>query len=105
MQSISNLLGKSKKQDLFQQAYIMTTIKKGLEKIQIENYPNLKTEFGNIQVFITPKAKNSFTIKLKVIDNSFKTFIKTEINNVDFLLLEILQSKGVTTPKFEIELK
>lgn len=102
MQSLSSLLNKSKKQSIFQQAYIISMINKGLEQIQLNNYTGLKSEFESIQKFIIPEFQNSFKIKFKIIDNSFKTYIKTEINNIDFLLREYLESKGLDKLKFEI---
>lgn len=102
MQSLSSLLSKSKKQSLFQQAYVISSINQGLKDIQKTSYSSLKDDFEKMQTFIIPGQHTSFMIKFRIQDNSFKTFVKTEINNIDFLLREYLCNKGLDKLKFEI---
>jgi hypothetical protein len=102
MQSLSSLLGKSKKQNMFQQAYVISSINKGLEEIQLTLYPNLNLEFEMMERFIIAKANNVYQIKFRIHDNSFKTFVKTEITNIDLMLREYLNAKGLDKLQFEI---
>ena len=102
MQSLSSLLSKSKKQKLFQQAYVISVINKALEQIQSTSYPDLTVEFEMMEKFIVVQSSNVYKIKLRIYDNSFKTFVKTEINNLDFMLREYLNAKGLDKLIFEI---
>lgn len=102
MQSLSSLLGKSKKQNMFQQAYVISIINKALEHIQVTSYSNLSIEFEKMEKFIVVQTPNIYKIKFRINDSSFKTFIKTEISNIDFMLHEYLNAKGLDKLLFEI---
>jgi hypothetical protein len=102
MQSLSALLGKSKKQGMFQQAYVISIINKGLTEIQMTLYPKLNSEFEAMDRFIIPVNQGNYNIKLRIYDNSFKTFVKTEISTIDLLLREFLSAKGLDKLQFEI---
>jgi hypothetical protein len=93
MQALSNLLNKSKKQSVFQQAYIYSKIKTELTKIQSECYPNLIEEFQTLDVYIV--GTKEFVIKLKTDNISFKSFLKTEIGNIEMLLQESIIESGI----------
>jgi hypothetical protein len=93
MQALSNLLNKSKKQSVFQQAYVYSKIKTELIKIQSECYPTLVEEFASLDVFIT--GSKDFVIKLKTDNLSFKSFLKTEIGNIESLLQDSMIKSGI----------
>jgi hypothetical protein len=102
MLSLSSLLGKSKKQSMFHQAYVISMINNGLEQIQLTSYPSLNLEFEKMERFIVAKAQNIYQIKFRIHDNSFKTFVKTEITNIDLMLRDYLEGKGLDKLQFEI---
>jgi hypothetical protein len=102
MQAISNLLNKSKKQSVFQQAYIYSKIKTELIKIQSECYPTLVEEFVSLDVFIT--GSKDFVIKLKTDNLSFKSFLKTEIGNIEMLIQESIVEGGIQNITIKIKL-
>jgi hypothetical protein len=104
MESISNLLGKSKKQTLYHQAYIVALIKEGLKIVQAQNYLGLEVEFENIELFIANPKTNFFVIKFKISDKLFKVFAMTELNNIEFELNEFLVSKGLVDLKYAIKI-
>jgi hypothetical protein len=93
MQALSSLLNKSKKQSMFQQAYIFSKIKTELVKIQNQYYPTLVEEFQNLDVFIA--GTKDFVIRLKTDNISFKSFLKTEIGNIETLLQESTVESGI----------
>jgi hypothetical protein len=93
MLALSSLLNKSKKQSMFQQAYIFSKIKTELVKIQNQYYPTLVEEFQTLDVFIS--GTKDFVIKLKTDNISFKSFLKTEIGNIETLLQESTVESGI----------
>jgi hypothetical protein len=102
MQALSNLLNKSKKQSVFQQAYIYSKIKNELARIQVEYYPNLADEFQSLDVFIA--GVKDFVIKIKTDNISFKSFLKTEIGNIETLLQESIVESGIQNITVTIKL-
>jgi hypothetical protein len=102
MQALSSLLNKSKKQSMFQQAYIFSKIKTELVKIQNQYYPTLVEEFQNLDVFIA--GTKDFVIRLKTDNISFKSFLKTEIGNIETLLQESTVENGIQNITITIKL-
>jgi hypothetical protein len=102
MNSLSSLLGNSKKQGMFRQAYVISVINNGLEQIQTDCYPDLNQEFKKMDRFIIPGSQNDYKIKFRIQDNGFKTFVKTEINSIYDMLHKFLDAKGLDKLLFEI---
>jgi hypothetical protein len=103
MQNLSSLLGKSLKQSVFQQAYVFSKIKTGLAIIQTEQYSPLSKEFESLDVFIT--GTKEFVVTLKTNNISFKTFLKTEIINIESSLIQYFIDSGIENIKLELKLK
>jgi predicted ATP-grasp superfamily ATP-dependent carboligase len=101
MQTISSLLSKSKKHTVFQQAYVVSKFKEAIVDLQKTNYTNLKGDFESLQIFICEKNK-SFVIKLKTDCNSFKTFLKTELEQINFKIHNFFDQKGLGQIQFEV---
>lgn len=101
MQSISILLGKSKKQAVFQQAYIISKFKEAIVDLQQTGYANLKQDFESLQIFICEK-NNNFVIKIKTNCTGFKTFLKTELENIQFQIHSFFAQKGLAQIQFVV---
>jgi hypothetical protein len=101
MQSLSSLLGKSKKNAVFHQAYILSNFKQALTGLQDTNYGNLKQDFEDLQIFIIEKNKE-FIIKIKSSCSSFKTFLKTELEIINTEIHNFFAQKGLGQIQFEV---
>jgi predicted ATP-grasp superfamily ATP-dependent carboligase len=101
MQSLSSVLTKSKKNAVFHQAYTLTKFKEALEALKQKNYLDLKVEFDGLQIFIIETNKK-FIIKLKTNCNSFKTFLKTELENINLEIHSFFVQKGLSQIEFEV---
>ena len=102
MQTISSLLGKSKKHAVFQQAYLVSNFKEGFVDLQQIYYTNLKKEFEDLKIFICEKNK-SFVIKLKTDCNSFRTFLRTELEQITLKIHNFFDQKGLGQIQFEVQ--